>query len=321
MNIGSHEAITPFEHAHRYDADWRFTIAMGSVACPEEAPRDIRADKYLREQVKFLRQDEAPITTAPQRRLLFTKVTPTSTPSRTLRKAIEVANDIHSMRDGVVLKDKLDALLLCEDLDYNEISMYTNLDREAIEAYENIFFNVRNDEGKLILGMWLREHFALGESASEYADPADAPLYWRTLAMTAGSKVLLAKWGWLPPDQLPEAEVNLVVFRNLLLNLDHRIRYGKIDAKSSMDMLGRMKELVDDMRARGVISSNDSNSEVSMIFKLLQETAPVPPVPTDKQLENKVDDVQGKLNAIAAKFQQVQAKKSLAGLNKTTSTS
>lgn len=318
MDIGSFETVTPFEQAHRYDADWRSTVAMASVAHPDEAPRDVRSDKYLREQMKFLRNDTVPQNT--RRRLLFTSTSGRQSPTQLMRKAIETANDINSLDGDLQLKAKLDALLLCEDLDYNEISTYTGLGCEVIDAYENLFFNVRED-GKLILGMWLREHFALGTSEVDYADPSDAPLYWRTLAMTAGSKVLLAKWGWLPPDQLPEAEVNLVVFRNLLLNLDHRIRYGKIDAKSSMDMLGRMKDLIDDMRARGVISSNDSNSEVSMIFKLLQETAPVPPVPTDTQLENKVEDVRSKLAGIAAKYQQVQAKKSLGSLNKTTPTS
>lgn len=286
MDIGNASFTTPFERPFAYDADWRHQLSLACAAEKIQSP--ISRDRWVTADLHYLSSMRTP-------GLLTARGTDAD---------VRAVNEIYQTRNSVCLKDKLDALLLCEGLTIPVIATLTGLSQNQVTAYERIFFNVRDDKGRLCISMWAREYFVHGGNVPDNdAAMGDRPLYWRTLALTGGHKPLLAAWGWLPPHELPEAEVNLMVFRNLLINLDWRIRYGKIDAKSCMDMLGRMKEIVDDMRSRGVIAgTGDASSEVSAVFKLLYEVRPKAPVVTEKLLEKYDSDLQVSLAAIQERF-------------------
>lgn len=295
MEIGREVIRTPYDAPFGYEPEWRYLVARAAVESDSHVV--LPPDEALRAQVTYLRHA---LDGGVGRRYNVMGMVR----GDTTRRAQHLANAIYQYRDENCFKHKLDALLLCPELNLQQLSQLTGQDPEVLLAYSRTFFDVRDAQFAVSLSPWMRDFFTYGGRVAN-PDPNDATTYWKALSLSGGYKVLLTSWGWrLPGNELPESDINLMVFRNLLINLDKRIRDGKLDGKASMDMLGRMKELIDDMRARGVISADGAggDTETSVVLKLLYDLRPIPVKVDQAQSEELYGTaVQQKLAAIKSK--------------------
>jgi len=296
VEIAEQTVDTPYDSPFGYDASWRNELAKLCVEDERTRP-PIIGDVYLAQQLKYLREVTSEKFSG------YYGVMPLRKRKRIDKYAVHQANRIYMTRDEMCLKDKLDALLLCPELPMQKIAKDIGIRVEVVKAYERIFFNVRDEDGIMNLSQWLKEYFTHSGDI-EFLDPGDKPLYWRTLATTTGWKMLYYQWGWqLPGNEIPEAEAVMDNYRLMMGDLHKRVLYNKIDSKALVDMMRGMHEKIDDMRGQGLIAGGgDTESEVSMIFKLLYATRPSPTPPTVEQLEEKEADVQLKIAQIRDKF-------------------
>jgi hypothetical protein len=196
------------------------------------------------------------------------------------RLAYFQANDIYrSAGTGQsLLKDRLEALLLCAELEYKQIGTLIGMSSDTVKVYEKLFYNVRDEEGTILTAPWLREYFAK-QGAQDPVEGGDTGSYCKLLALEGGHRVLCSAWGWDArvigdSGDFPEKETIMMTLRQLTRDLDKRVRFGNLDPRSLVQLFGEFRGYLGDMRERGVISDGTVIDEDDVMFKFLDLLQP-----------------------------------------------
>lgn len=181
MTVGDRVVVTPIDNPCQYDPDWRAAVASavfenpGATFQPEY--QRYRNDPYVRMQVQYLRTRD----------------------SRRLSQAmfpVRVAN-LWSMGSNVSdARFRIEPLLLTA-VDYDVIALDITgdgADREAIRAYERIFFNIRDNDGRLSRSCQLRQYFAMPSGVIDENTPPEA--MWKMIGALLGYDTLANVWMW-----------------------------------------------------------------------------------------------------------------------------
>ena len=183
MRIGDHAVIvTPLDNPCQYEPDWRAAVASAMAddptACVDPEYQAYRYDPYIRRQVQFLRSRNS-----------GGRVFPGMMP-------IRLAN---LWAQGTSVSDarfRIEPLLLTA-ADYEVIALDITgeaCDKEAIEAYERLFFNIRDRDGRLSRSCQLRQYFAMPSGEIDENTPPEA--MWKMIGALMGYDTLVSVWLW-----------------------------------------------------------------------------------------------------------------------------
>lgn len=173
--------ITPLDNPCQYDPDWRAAIAAAFVDDPmvkiDVEYQRYRLDPYIRRQMQFLRLQR--------------------TGGRTQSDMpVRLANLWAQGSSVTDVKYRIEPLLLTP-VDYEVISLDITgdgMDKEAIEAYEKLFFNIRDKEGRLSRSCQLKQYFAMPSGTIDEDTPPEA--MWKMIGALMGYDTLVNVWLW-----------------------------------------------------------------------------------------------------------------------------
>lgn len=181
MRIDETVIVTPIDNPGQYDPDWRNSIAIAlldSNARIDPVYARYRNDPWIRKQMAYLRAEArgTMLTREQQKFRLASLWFQTSNPSD--------------------VRFRLEPLLLTA-VDYDVISLDilgSCDDLEAIEIYEKMYFNIRDDNGRLKRSCQLKQYFAL--PSGQFDDHTPPEQMWKMIGSLMGYDTLVAIWLW-----------------------------------------------------------------------------------------------------------------------------
>jgi hypothetical protein len=296
MLIADEAIRTPLENPWDFQTNWRNEVAR--LVCQHHpwGNYDYDADRWIRAQVQYLDS-----TTKDGHEARVSSMCRRVDLRHDERYGVAMANNLYTSLDRSNARYKCEAMLLCGELSYNQIAKaLTDMSPVIVKAYERIFYSVRDAKGEVLAAPWLREYFAKGQ-AVDVTNPNDHGMFWKVKAIEGGWKALHTTWNWpigMIGGELPEAEFNIMLFREALNVLDHRLKFDRLDARSIPNLVDSLHRMVTDMRERGVISQGDSISEDSAMMTLVQAMQPYVKVPSMERLAQKQEAVDQKISMI-----------------------
>lgn len=287
MNIGSIIVITPYDSPVDYQPDWRHAIAtaMADLVCASEIAEE-DSDIILR-HMRFMKRN---------------RVTNDKSKLPKEYKDHKITFDWYA-DDGVANSFKyfLEALLLTNRT-YKEIAEDLGITWQQVRLYEQLYYNIRDDEGMDKSARVLKLRFANTRKANQVGDMARYT-DWKRVAASLGYNVLMALWGWHTHEDDIAIQRDLVAGTRALSA--GRIIRGEIN---NFDINGLTKNYNDRLRlehekesaniARGQLSDGSSPLK-SAWYMLLQDLGPrmVPATVTEEELRLKQAGLRNKLQA------------------------
>ena len=271
--IENEKAIsTPVDNVHYYDIDWRSKIAQEYVH--EYEPTLWLTDSFIYEQVNYLEAMSEPEIAE----LITDSLISESAEFEALFGPILKANSIYSsIGSEYSFKHRIEALLLCPETDYQFIGNLFCINGEVIETFEKLFYNIRDNKGKLLPQRGILEHFATFGAAITHK--TDQPTLWRLIAVRGGAAELLRFWGWDIAAEgivsnIDDKQVALSSLRFIYTSVLDRILRNTLDSKSFVQLLSDLNSKITDLRDKGLLSDQEEVTEDSLLIKIVQLTAP-----------------------------------------------
>lgn len=300
MEINGHNVNTPMDHPWDFDPDWRNEIAK-CIVDGDVIGHPCGHDEYISWQVEFLRAVKDPDSGVLSRYEGMPFATRTSCPER---RSVLMSHKLHNSTGSHCLRDKVDAMLLCPELSINDIagvlsSQTKNADSFDLQVYEKLYFNIRDEHGKVDEGCWLRELFAT--RGQTVIARQDLTTYWRVLAFQGGHRLLFSRWQW-PVISLEESEAErrMAMTRNSFCALEERTRFGDINNRDLVALYGHLQAEMLELRKQGVIGGTGVGveGEASLLLEILQAAGPTMILPDASKLAEKEQAVKDKIELV-----------------------
>ena len=287
MTVGSTVVVTPVDNPCQFDPDWRASVAQAFVDNPSERvdPEYLRyrSDKYVRLQMQFLRNQRS-----------GSRNTGSLLPVR-------IAN---LWAQGTSVSDtrfRLDPLLLTP-VSYDVIALDITgdgADRDAVEAYEKLFFNIRDPEGRLNKSCQLRQWFAMPDGIVDNNTPPEA--MWKVVGALMGYDTLVGMWLWKDAHGIENSSQEYMldemwrVAQSRLFMSMFADRVGHESMAKLLASVGQQQKMLRESRDSGDISTD----VVVTLMKVLSLTAPkvIDATASDVDRQNKV------MMAVAARLE------------------
>lgn len=182
MDYGSESIVTPIDNPVQFDPDWRNAIATAAVDYPRERVdpmyREYLQDPWIKQQIEYLRLVRS---------------------GRALSKrhtAFRLASTWYQGSSVSDVKMRIEPLLLTP-VGYDVISEDIgggNVPDDVFEAYEKLYFNIRDGKGRLSRSCQLRQYFALPEGHIANNTPPEK--LWKMVGALMGYDTLVTMWLW-----------------------------------------------------------------------------------------------------------------------------
>lgn len=296
MIIGTVEIRTPQEYPWSYDADWRHKLCVARRESDVLPLIPIPNDMIMQYQARYLAEVEEEEFDDRATRLMMT-------PGPNKYKAIIRANRIYGSTGQSLIKNRIEAMLLCPELNFELIAEALNTSMEDIQAYERLFFNARDNEGKLITSIGVREYLAL-RGGQDVQSPADTDMYHRKVAFEGGAKALYNMWAWHDPTgrietTLNEVDMYRMVMPHIYKLLDQRLRFDvAVDGRTLALLVDSTRAAFADLRRSGMLSDSDSVGSEEFSLQLLKLMQPQMVVPDEAALGRRTAQLGDKLESI-----------------------
>lgn len=184
MRLNGTIIVTPIDNPGQYDPDWRNSIAMALTEPGAQYERidpvyaRYTADPWVKRQMAYLR--------ALHRGIPFTKD----------QLQLRLASIWFQGNSPSDVRFRLEPLLLTA-VSYRIIAEDILGDCEdltAIEAYEKLYFNIRDKDGRLSRSCQLRQYFALPSGRFSQDTPPEQ--MWKMIGSLMGYDTLVSVWMW-----------------------------------------------------------------------------------------------------------------------------
>lgn len=220
MWLGNTHIITPDECKALYNRAWRHEIAKvlnDSKTDPQDIPGPVRRDPYVRDQLRYLATDgQSPVSS---------------------RQIFDFVNAIYD-RTVNSIRARLEALLLTK-ASFTAIAGDLDLSEDIIQLYERLFFNVRDAEWKMSLGVCPRFMIAL-DGALEPDSSTTTESFWCLVGVRFGAGGLAGVWGWPTShcgDEDPfEGSIEEAIESAQAPTILKKVLTNIIDVKSSVEL-------------------------------------------------------------------------------------
>lgn len=279
MRIGGvHDILTPGDSRHQYSTSWRHEVAK-AIKDTGDAVSQGSADDDIYLQMTYLKYSENENISRAFMELELDQV------NESPLMVIHNANKIFSSIGSSCTSARIDALLLCPDLTYADIARAYNQSVPTIRMYERLFFNVRDDEGRLKGSKGLVEYFA-NRGLPSLRDPSDFRTHWRIVAFESGHGALLNLWGWPVGDIVPtftDFESSSHLLRLVFRNVEGALRTGRgLDSKALSSIFSDIHHKFAEYRDKGMLSASEATSEEHLIIQLLELMMPERIMPSEE---------------------------------------
>ena len=271
MNVCDHEIVTPKDSPWAFDPAWRHLCAK---ALTQDRPQDkgktpfhaISTDGYVRVQCQLLRgvkKGHKPLLQS------------------TLVRSAETAFRIFTAPGDGSIKSRLEALLLCSELDMRALADLLSLPHQTILAYERIYYNVRDDLGMVTASPWLREFFATqGRSLGDDESVVDPATYWKLLAFEGGYRLLAQNWKWPMVEGIAPERSHDELKKSVVLELERRVRTGNL---GSTNLVMLYTSLNPPQKGDEDANANDQ-SMLNFFYEMMKGLTPTTHLPTDTEM-------------------------------------
>lgn len=182
MEYGSESIVTPIDNPVQFDPDWRNAIATAAVDYPrarvDPLYRDYLQDPWIKQQIEYLQHVRS---------------------GRALSKRHTVFRLASTWYQGSSVSDvkmRIEPLLLTP-VGYDVISEDIgggNVPDDVFETYEKLYFNIRDDKGRLSRSCQLRQYFALPEG--QFGNNTPPEKLWKMVGALMGYDTLVTMWLW-----------------------------------------------------------------------------------------------------------------------------
>jgi len=182
VDYGSESIVTPIDNPVQFDPDWRNAIATAAVDYPrakvDPMYREYLQDPWVKGQIDYLQHVRA---------------------GRALSKRHNVFRLASTWYQGSSVADvkmRIEPLLLTP-VDYSVISEDIgggNVQDDVFEAYEKLYFNIRDPKGRLSRSCQLRQYFALPEG--QFGNNTPPERLWKMVGALMGYDTLVTMWLW-----------------------------------------------------------------------------------------------------------------------------
>lgn len=185
MRLGDSIVVTPMDNPGQYDPDWRNFVARGAMEMdPGDRIDPLYAsyfhDPWVKRQMSYLKAMErgGPFTPAHVR--------------------LRMVDSWFQGNEVADVRFRLEPLLLTA-APYKTIALDILGDDsaesvDAIEAYEKLYFNIRDKDGRLSRSCQLRQYFALPSGRFNKDTPPEQ--LWKMIGSLMGYDTLMAVWMW-----------------------------------------------------------------------------------------------------------------------------
>lgn len=273
---------TPRDNRHQYDSDWRHRVSKAMVdtgsVCRELEDDDVYA------QTAYLR-----FSRSPEMADVFSDLAMDGH-SDSLLMQVHAANAIYGTQGISVTKDRIEALLLCPELTYQDIARAFNVEPTTIQRYERLFFNVRDHEGKMLPSKGLLDFFAL-KGMPRLTETRDYAAHWRVVAFESGHAALLNLWGWPEGGIVPtftDYEATRHLLRLAFSRVEEAFRTGQgLDSRTFGSIFESINAKFSEYREKGMLSGTDQMTEEHLILHVLELMAPELAAPSDESKDAK----------------------------------
>ena len=262
MKLNGKIITTPYENRTRCDGFWRAEVAK-TWASTGEAPTDRRMaeDEWIvgyRDYLLQTRGGANDIGVSPSLELYGT------------------AMGWYGGSDIEDEKFRIEPLLLT-NVGYDVIAedMGDDLDPKIVEAYEKLFFNIRNDEGDVSTSCYKRTFFAQPVGFGvDGKTPED--ILWKVIANQFGYRMLVNHWGWTGAHGPAEGEDYTIkeIARMLQVAMQTRILRGEINNFDLTSILGQYIQWERLQRETGQDAGGGANTEQATTLRILQMYKP-----------------------------------------------
>lgn len=183
MKVNGTVVVTPMDNPGQYDPDWRNSLARAMAESPEPfdpAYARYRLDPWVRRQAGYLR--------AVGRNARLTRE----------QSCLRLADMWFQGSHVSDVRFRLEPLLLTP-VSYRVIALDIlgsdeDDDLFAVEAYEKVYFNIRDKDGRLSRSCQLRQYFALPGGQFDQDTPPE--MMWRMIGSLLGYDTLVSIWLW-----------------------------------------------------------------------------------------------------------------------------
>ena len=181
MRINDTVIVTPMDNPGQFDPDWRNSIALALADSNDRidpAYAKYRNDIWIRRQMAYFRATKrGTVLTKDQIQLRLAYLWFQGNNLSDVRFRLEPLLLTAVPYDTIAL----DILGDCENID-------------AIQAYEKLYFNIRDDKGRLSRSCQLKQYFSLPSGQFDRDTPPEQ--LWKMVASLMGYDTLVAIWLW-----------------------------------------------------------------------------------------------------------------------------
>ena len=299
MIVGKEDISTPADTPHAYATAWRHDAATALVNGSRIHP--LLQDDDVFAQIQYLKS----IANTDIAECLDRTVAFSSRNIDSLLYVIAKANSVYQGQSGAYTKERIEALLLCPEMTYARIAGEFNLSPEVVRMFERLFFNVRDDEGKLLGCKGFLIYCALKGATTFRPDNNNQigtdTMYWRVLAFESGYKTLYSIWGFRlsAEEGFNEIDFHVELMRNLFRCLDKTFRFSdRLPIKDIANLVGTLSERFAEMRKSGILSEKDAVSDKRMTLELLQLLVPTRQLEDAKRMLELQTELDSKLTSV-----------------------
>lgn len=298
------QVATPIDSEEAYVTSWRHQVCVGMKKA-RKLHKVLRHDDILTKYLDYLHLIDDPE---------FTKgfEHPEELDPATKRDFLPInkAFSIFRATAKVLTKEKLEALLLCPELTYESIGSEFNLKPEVIKAYQQLYFNVRDMEDKVLANKGVLEYCVL-QGATKYTPIGlDIPgiseesILWRTIAFEGGHKPLFFDWRWHmnTTSIMDDVEQMSALARDGYRSLGRALRMNQnVDQRGFMQLLTNLSEQLAQMRRDGILSNTEKVTEQSVLLKIVGLFPPERIQLSNSKLQERQKLVDEKLSAVKSR--------------------
>ena len=182
MELGNTVIVTPSDNPCQFEPDWRNSVASAIIDFPDdEFPKeyvDYKKDPWIIKQVDFMRSVRSgKELTKNQKKLRLANIWYHGS----------LVSDVRFRLEPLLLTSvgiDVIALDICGDIDMSD----------AISAYEKLYFNIRDNDGRLHRSCQLRQYFALPSGEMDLDTPPEQ--IWKMVGALMGYDTLTSIWLW-----------------------------------------------------------------------------------------------------------------------------
>ena len=264
MQIGNLTIVLPVDDPCAFEPSWRNSLAKALIdlrpklSSIDPIYKDYIQDKYVQKYIKYLKSESTGKALTTEQSYMRIALMWYENPSPSgVRFRLEPLLLTGATMDTIML-----------DLSGGTVPV------EVFTFYEKLFFNIRDEEGRLSKSCQLRQAFAMpnGDDMRE----SDSTEIWKAIAALMGYDVLMHVWMWKDAHGLTTKGLEFLLdetWRAAQSRLFVSVFADRVGHKSLSDILAAYTSQFKMLREQRM-TSEDSNDTTKALMAVLYHTSP-----------------------------------------------